>query len=65
MKGFCIITDENDIVISISMIPGVVRNIPERYNIYFPAKKDGIEGEKYTEGEQSWQSQEHIQIHHA
>lgn len=31
----CIITDENDIVVSISLIPGI-EPIHPRYHVYFP-----------------------------
>jgi len=37
----CVITDENDIVVSISLIPGV-NNIPVGYKVYFPV--ENIEG---------------------
>ncbi len=55
MKGFCVITDENDIVVSISMIPGT-KLIPNNYNVYFPAKNNTAEGEEYNEidQEQFW-----------
>jgi hypothetical protein len=33
----CIITDENNIIVSISFIPGL-GIIPEGYNVYFPVK---------------------------
>lgn len=36
----CIITNENDIVVSVSLIPGV-NPIPSTFNIYFPVR-DGI-----------------------
>ena len=31
----CIVTDENDVVKSVSLIPGV-GNMPESWNCYFP-----------------------------
>jgi hypothetical protein len=31
----CIITDENDIIVSISIIPGI-QPIPSQFKVYFP-----------------------------
>jgi len=31
----CVITDENDVVVSVSLIPGV-NPIPSRFKVYFP-----------------------------
>ena len=35
----CVITDENNVVISVSLIPGV-NPIPSRFNVYFPVVGD-------------------------
>ena len=45
----CIITDENDIIVSISLIPGV-NDIPKRFHVYFPVKDiNGLNiGDNYT-----------------
>ena len=48
MKGFCVITNEKDIVVSISMIPGTGL-IPSEYHCYFPAEKTAKIGEYYHE----------------
>lgn len=43
----CIITDENDIVVSVSLIPGV-NPIPPQFNVYFPVTGDlPREGDTY------------------
>lgn len=43
----CIITDENDIVVSVSLIPGT-NPIPSNYNVYFPVNGQlPKEGERY------------------
>lgn len=45
----CVITDENNTVVSISLIPGV-GNIPNNYHVYFPVTGDIPNiGEKYIE----------------
>lgn len=31
----CVITDKNDVVVSVSLIPGV-NPIPSQFNVYFP-----------------------------
>jgi len=31
----CIITNENDVVVSVSLIPGI-QLIPDNFNVYFP-----------------------------
>lgn len=48
----CIITDENHIVKSVSLIPGLVK-IPDTWHLYFPANckinKSPNEGDYYKE----------------
>ncbi len=48
----CIITDENHIVQSVSLIPGLTQ-IPENWHCYFPAKCARLpnEGDYYEEKE--------------
>jgi hypothetical protein len=41
----CVITDENDVVVSVSLIPGI-RPIPSRFKVYFP-----VVGELPREGD--------------
>lgn len=41
----CVITDENDMVVSVSLIPGV-KPISSRFNVYFP-----VVGELPCEGD--------------
>jgi hypothetical protein len=48
MKGFCVITNQDDIVVSISMIPGLVQ-VYEAWHVYFPAEGDAVEGQFYKE----------------
>ncbi len=48
MEGLCVITDEKDIVISISTIPGLAK-ISDEYHMYYPAVKKAFIGEKYRE----------------
>jgi hypothetical protein len=42
----CVITDTNDIVVSVSLIPGV-GDIPIGFHVYFPVKDCPAEGTFY------------------
>jgi hypothetical protein len=51
--GMCIITDENDIVVSVSLIPGI-NQIPSRFKVYFPFVGDlPCEGDVYKPAPES------------